>query len=442
MTGETREASLHMQRGRGIARTYRLNCLHCLLGTIFCLAVTVGLVAMVGLVVLNNEGPLPVSKIAGVTVLGVLALVFLWQSVLQLASKITLTDDAIASSLCGRERVLTRADIAGFREVRQRGQRFLTIVPIDPRLKPLRLGPDLATDASFEAWIAALPDLNAEDFKASEARILGDRSHGATPQQRLARLEAARTLAKLLNGVAVVVAAWCLVAPWPYLAAIGAAVMLPLLALIMVAVSGGLVRFTRSTTEAHAAVTLVPLCGVAVLVWHVSWDVHLVDLNVAMEVGGVIGLVLLALAVIADRSLIRFLAVAAVVAVAYGISMVTLANVQLDRSPGEDFQSRVVDSHVRHRKNSRTYSVWLAPWGPWQSATEVSVQEAMFNRLTMPGSVAFISLYDGAFGIRWFSLDVCRQDGPHADGSFTRFDQVAPGTDPFGPQRPLRCPPG
>jgi hypothetical protein len=442
MTGETREASLHMQRGRGIARIYRVKFMHRILGTIFCLAVTVGLAAMVGLVVLNNEGPLPVSKVAGVSVLGVLALVFLWQSVLQLASKITLTDDAIASSLCGRERVLTRADIAGFREVRHRSRRFLTIVPIDPRLKPLTLGPDLATDASFEAWIAALPDLNAEDFKASEARILGDRSHGATPQARLARLEAVRTLAKLLNAVAVVVAAWCLVAPWPYPAAIGAAAVLPLLALIMVAVSGGLVRFTRSATEAHAGAAAAPVSCAAVLVWRVSWDVYLVDLNVAMEVGGIIGLVLLALAVIVDRSLIRFLAIAAVVAVTYGISVVTLANVQLDRSPGEDFQSRVVDSHVRHRKNSRTYSVMLAPWGPRQSAAEVSVQEAMFNRLTMPGSVACIRLYDGAFGIRWFSLDVCRQNGSHADGPFTRFDQVAPGTDPFGPPRPMRCPPG
>jgi len=187
MTGETGEASLRMPRDRGMVRTYRVNLLHRVLGTIFCLAVNVGLIAMVTLVILNNEWPLPDSKIAGVTVLGALALVFLWLSVRQLAYKITLTDDAIASSQWGWQRGLTRADIAGFREFRNRGRRFLTIVPIDPRLKPLRLGPGLAIDAAFEAWIAALPDLNAEDFKASEASILGDRSYGATPQARLAR---------------------------------------------------------------------------------------------------------------------------------------------------------------------------------------------------------------------------------------------------------------
>jgi hypothetical protein len=140
----------------------------------------------------------------------------------------------------------------------------------------------------------------------------------------------------------------------PYLAAIGAAAVLPLLALIMVAISGGLVRFTRSTAEAHAAATLTPVFCAAVLVWRVWWDVYLIDLSVAVKVGGVIGLILLALAVIVDRSLIRFLAIAAVVAVAYGISVVTLADVQLDRSPGENFQSQVVDSHVSRGKNSRT----------------------------------------------------------------------------------------
>jgi len=267
------------------------------------------------------------------------------------------------------------------REVRHRGQRFLTIVPIDPRLRPLRLEPDLATDAAFEAWIAALP---ISTRKTSRSPKPGFSAIGATVPRRKRGLPgstAVRTLAKLLNAVALVVAAWCLVAPgrisprsrWPP--------CFPCWALIMVAISGGLVRFTRSTAEAHAAATLTPVfvppcwCGASggclphrfkrrgESRWR-HWPI-------------------LALAVIVDRSLIRFLAIAAVVAVAYGISVVTLADVQLDRSPGENSQSQVVDSHVSRGKNSRTYFVRLAPWGTPQSASEVSVPEAMFNWLTM-----------------------------------------------------------
>jgi hypothetical protein len=229
MTGETAEAALHMQRGCGIVWTYRRPLLRRVLVTIFLLAIVLGLMAMIGLVVVNNEGPLPVSKIAGMAVLRALALVALWLILFELACKVTLTDNAIGWSLFGWEQALARADIAGRREARgHRGRRLLTIVPIDPRTKPLKLPPYLATDGPFEVWIAALRDLNAEDLNASEARILGDPSHGATPQERLARLAAARTLVNRLTIATTIVAVWCVIAPWPYLAAIGAAAVLPL----------------------------------------------------------------------------------------------------------------------------------------------------------------------------------------------------------------------
>jgi hypothetical protein len=443
MTGETAEATLHMQCG--IVRTYRGPLLRRVLVTIFLLAIVLGLMAVIGLVVVNNEGPLPVSKIAGMAALGALALVALWLILFELAYKVTLTDDAIAWSLFGWEHVLARADIGGRREARgHRGRRLLTIVPIDPRTKPLKLQPHLATDVPFEAWIAALRDLNAEDLNASEARILGDPSHGATPQERLARLAAARTLVNRLNMATTIVAVWCVIAPWPYPAAIGAAAVLPLLTWVAVVTSGGMVRFARSTTEAHAAAAMVPVLSAAALALRVYRDVHLIDVSSAANIGSVVGLALLALTAMVDRSLTRHvlrLVIAAVVAVAYGISVVALADIHFDRSPGQNYQSRIIDSHVDRGKLT-TYLVTLAPWGPRQSAAEVSVPEAMFNRLTMPGSFACISLYDGAFGIPWFSVDACASSGSHSEGPFLRFDQVAPGTDPFGPPRPLRCPPG
>jgi hypothetical protein len=414
MTGETAQAALHMQRGRGIVRTYRRLLLRRVLIMIFLLSVVLGLMAMIGLVVVNNEGPLPVSKIAGMAVLGALALVALWLILFEVACKVTLTDDTIAWSLFGWERALARADIAGRREARgHRGRRLLTIVPVDPRTKPLKLPPHLATDAPFEAWIAALRDLNAKDLNASEARILGDPSHGATPQERLARLAAARTLVNRLNVATTIVAVWCVVAPWPYLAAIGAAAVLPLLAWVAVVTSGGMVRFARSTIEAHATAAMLPVLCSAALALRVYWDVHLIDVSSTAKIGSVVGLALLVLTAIVDRSLIRHvlrLVIAAVVAVAYGVSVVALADIHFDRSPGQNYQSPIIDSHVDRGKIT-TYLVKLAPWGPRQSAAEVSVPEATFNRLRMAGSSACISLYDGAFGIPWFSVDACASSG-------------------------------
>jgi hypothetical protein len=298
-----------------------------------------------------------------------------------------------------------------------------------------------ATDAFFEAWISGLRDLNAEDLKASEAEIARDPRYGVTPQERLERLARARAIMKWVNIGAIVVAVWCLLAPLPYLAALGAAAVCPVLAAIMVATSGGLVRFGRLPTEAYAPAAAGPVFCAGALAMRIHWDLHLIDWGPALEFGSIVGLLLLALAAIIDRSLTRRivgLSIAAFVAVVYGSAVVILADVHLDRSQVQNFQSRIVASRVS-RGRATSYFVSLAPWGPQQSADELLVSETLFNRLT-PGALACIGLYDGTFGIRWFSLDLCAPGASNARAPFNRFNQVAPGTDPFGPVPRLTSP--
>jgi hypothetical protein len=401
------------------------------------------LVAWTGLILLGNTGPFAVSKIAAVVALGGIALVLLRWLVTELTYTVTLTDDAIGVSRWGWERLLAHGEIAGRRETRGgRGRRLLTLVPIDPQAAPLRLASALTTDAAFEAWVAGLRDLNAEDLEASEAGIADDPRYGATPQERLARLARARTIAKGVNMAAIGVAAWCLLAPWPYLAAIGAAAIFPVLAAVVVAASGGLVRFVRLPTEAHTGVAAVPVfCAVALaLRVHWDWDIYLVDWGPALTRGGGVGLVLLTVAVIVDRSLVRRLVgleIAALVAVTYGIAVLVLADVHLDRSPGQDFQSRVLDSHVSRRGRSTDYFVKLAPWAPRQD-TEISVSPALLDRL-VPGAPACIRIHDGAFGIRWFTVAACAPAASTAAAPGTIWGQTSPPTDRFTPPW-LPCP--
>ena len=433
---------MQTQQGRGVVGIYRKHVLRRILAAIILPAIILLLAAAIGLILLNNIGALPASKIAGSIALGGLALVLLWLLANELTYQIMLTDDAIAASRWGWARKLAYTEIAGRREFRSRGRRWLTIVPTDPRAKPLRLALGLFTDAYFETWIAQLRDLNAEDLRASEAEIAGDPSYGATPQERLARLARARTIMKWVNVAAVFVSVWCIIAPWPYLAAIGATAILPALASIVVAASGGLVRFARSQTEAYAGAGAVPFFCAFALALRAHWDVYLVDWGLALKTGGVVGLVLLAIAALVDRSLARrtpALGIAAVVAITYGVAVLVLADVHFDRSTGQDFQSRILGSRVSRGK-ATSYFVKLAPWGPSQSADEILVSRTMFNRL-VPGASACIRMFEGAFSIRWFAVSVCPPGASNAPGAFNRFDQVAPGTDLVGPP-PFPCPPG
>lgn len=443
MQGEAALAAWRVQcGGSGMVRVYRKHLVQRVLALIILPVIIFVLVAPIGVILLGDTGPFAVSKIAAVVALGGIVLVLLRRLATELIYTVTLTDDAIDVSRWGRERLLARSEIAGRRETRSGDRRWLTIVPIDPRAAPLRLASALATDAAFEAWIAGLRDLNAEDLKASEARVADDPRYGATPQQRLKRLARVRTIVKGVNMAAIGVAAWCLLAPWPYLAAIGAAAIFPVLAAVMVAASGGLVRFVRLPTEAHAGVAAVPVvCAVALaLRVHFDGDIHLVDWGPALTHGGGIGLVLLTLAVIVDRSLVRRLVgleIAALVAVAYGIAIVVLADVHLDRSPGQDFQSRVLDSHLSRRGRSTDYFVKLTPWAPRQD-TEIAVSDALFDQL-VPGAPACIRIHDGAFGIRWFTVAACAPAASTAAAAGTTGGQTSPATDRFTPSW-LPCP--
>ncbi len=444
MTGEAAEASwqIHRQRdGVGTVRIYRKNLSRRILLTINSLVGIPALLATIGLLLLRNDGPLPLNKIAGCLALAGIALGLLWLLVLELTYKIMLTDDVIAASRWGWKRELARAEIAGRRQTRVGRHRWLTIVPIDPQAKPLRLPSGFATDSFFESWIAGLRDLNAEDLKASEAAIAGDPHYGITPQERLERLARARTTMKWVNIGAIVVAAWCLLAPLPYLAAIGAAAFYPVLGAIMVATSGGLVRFGRLTTDAHAGASAGPVFCAVALALRIYWDVYLVDWGSALIVGGFVGFVLLALAAILDRSLTRHilvLGIAAFVALVYGIAVLMFADVHLDRSQVEKFQSRILASRVS-RGRATSYFVRLAPWGPQQRADELLVSETLFNRL-VPGRFACIGLYDGALAIRWFSIDPCPTAASNAPGPFDKFKQYPSGTYPFGPAPGLMSP--
>ncbi len=214
-------------------------------------------------------------------------------------------------------------------------------------------------------------------------------------------------MAKWLSSAAVAVAVWCAVWPQPYLAAVGAAAALPVLAAILVAASRGSTGFA----DARAGVAAVPLFCAGALALRAS-DIHFVDWRAVAVTGGIAGLVALAIGVLVDRTLVQRpgrAAIAAAVALVYGGALVAIANVQFDASLGQDFQSPVLDKHVSNGRSTR-YVVTLGPWGPRSGDTQVTVPARAFDRFFSGGS-ACVRLHDGAFGIPWFAVaaGICRE---------------------------------
>jgi len=91
---------------------------------------------------------------------------------------------------------------------------------------------------------------------------------------------------------------------------------------------------------------------------------------------------------------------------AYAFGALGQFNGALDRSAPALLRSRVLAKHLGHSRLA-TYQLTLEPWGPFARPTDAHVPEALYERL-QPGDTVCLRLYDGAFGLGWFTAAACR----------------------------------
>ncbi len=100
------------------------------------------------------------------------------------------------------------------------------------------------------------------------------------------------------------------------------------------------------------------------------------------------------------------LLVAALFVGAYAFGTLGQFNAALDRSAPALLRSRVLGKHVGHSRLA-TYRVTLEAWGPFATATDAHVAQALYERL-QPGDTVCLRLRDGAFRMAWFTAAACR----------------------------------
>jgi hypothetical protein len=91
---------------------------------------------------------------------------------------------------------------------------------------------------------------------------------------------------------------------------------------------------------------------------------------------------------------------------AYAFGVIGEADALLDRSQVTVLRSQVLDKHITYGR-AKTYHLKLAPWGPMSEGGDVSVAQAVYDRLEA-GSTACIVLRSGALGMPWFIVLACR----------------------------------
>jgi len=333
----------------------------------------------------------------------------LWMIAGMLRSKVVLTADAVAVQGIFRVRRLARTDIAGWRLLSlQYGQKALVLSPKDPRAPTLKIASSMRTDSVWDAWVAALPDLDQQEARALEAEVAANAELGQTPEQRLARLAATRKLVNLLNYATYAVAAWGYVYPRPYELALLVLGVLPWIAIVLVAKSSGLLRIDTRRGDPRPGLGVPVIVPGLVLLLRAVLDVEVLEVERALMFAAGTAAVLTWAAVMSDAGMRAKPAGAlllALLACGYGYGVVVLVNWRLDSATGENYRVAVLARHVSSGRHT-SYHILLEPWGPRTEPADVTVSRDLYT-VAAPGSSVCVHRGPGALGISWYDVAGC-----------------------------------
>jgi hypothetical protein len=402
--------SLHPAADSDYPRTYRAALWLRLLVS----AVGVACFALAGALAFLLGGQARSSgALAGVALLVLGAAAFgVWMIAVMLRSKIVLTGDAVEVHGLIRVRRLAREGLAGRRVVSlQYGQKLLVLSANDPRVRDLRISSSsIRTDAVWDAWIGTLPDLDARDAQALEAEVAANAELGQTPEERLARLGAAKKLANALNVTTYAVAAWGYIYPRPYALAMLALGVLPWIAILLVAKSSGLIRVDSRRGDPRPTLAIPVIIPGLVLMMRALMDVGVLDIERALIFAAMAAALLTWAAIMSDaaaraRPWSALLLLLLLLGCAYGYGAVVLGDRLLDSSPGENFRVGVLARHVSRGRNT-SYHLTLERWGPRTEPAEVRVSRDLYLQ-SPPGSTVCVHRGPGALGISWYDVFGC-----------------------------------
>jgi hypothetical protein len=327
-----------------------------------------------------------------------------------LRTRVVVHPDYIEGRSFLRTRRMNRADIAGFRIVPTDGSP-VRLESRTPDAPPLTLPPYIAYDARMDAWLAGTTNYVARELQTSLDSILADPDLAVTNDEKLAQLAAARRVARRFFFGALAMTAWVWFYPRPYDLAVATAVLLPWVALVVVAQQGALYRLNPLQNDAGADMSsafFLPSASLAIRALYDfktfdAWKLFWISLAVTAACMAVLHL-------LAREFRGRFgsLLLYGVLLTGYGYGTVSVLNARLDDSAPQHFPARLIDDPVK-RSSGKTFDVHLAPWGPQTTDDDFRISRDLFERVKK-GDTVCVYLWPGALGVRLYEVSDCPKD--------------------------------
>lgn len=348
-----------------------------------------------------------------------LALCGLMIGLLPQKAKVTLSATHIDQFELWHQRSLARQDIAGYRTRKIKGTTLTDLLPNRPELKKITLSATFTKNPLLQSWLVGLSDLDQEERLAVARAIEQDQSLGDSAATRTARAAALRRGGNALMIAGCVAVVGLAFFPQPVWLAAAVAMLLPWLAMGLVAQSPAnftLIEFDKATLlrkvsllqwlimpiAAFYAILNNPEAGLPRL--PVQWQ----DVVAPAVVGG---LVMFALVLRVSRGAHRLWTQLAMISIALMVTAggsLVFANCLFDAAPAGAHLVSVTGKYRTHGKGAADY-LTLSDQAQSNHDTRSIRVAPDFYQTTAIGQAVCTQLHPGALGMPWQTVGAAAQ---------------------------------
>ncbi len=321
-------------------------------------------------------------------------------------ARLLISEDSISSISIFFKRFLKIKDIKGYTV----NEKYIFIEPKDKNQKRIKVSNYIGGYNEILFWLSqTFTNLDEQTAIDEEQEILSDENYGLTKDIREEKLIKARQTAKIINWAGGITTAWLFFYPTPYQYAILIAIAIPIIALLAVKFSAGLIRANEKKGSAFPSVIhafIYPSLG---LLLRAIADYDIFDYSNVWLTTTLMTLFFLALLLVKQKE-ITFKKKTDYVTVpclalflfAYSFGTVIHINCFYDKSGAQNFTSKVLNKRITSGKTTTRY-LELSTWGQQKERDEVSVEKDFYNS-TEIGDEVKISFRKGNLDIPWFTV--------------------------------------
>lgn len=301
-------------------------------------------------------------------------------------------DRLVSMGVFGKKELLFE-DIKGYRI---RGGDVL-IEPISTVKKRILLSRYTEGYHEILCWLAEnYPNLNKIEAKTEKESILNNRHLGETREEREEKLANARKTTKIINFLGVISFVWATFFPKPYEYALFAVFIIPLVALVLVKTSRGLIRFDKRDESTYPAIAAAFLFSSLSLALRGVSDYNIPNYSDVWLIAAGITVLLLFILLVGQKEFsfkkkLDFIEVFCIVLIiyAYSLGSTIYLNCNFDKSESQHFTAKILNKRIQ-----TSHYLELTTW------EEVSVPEELYQQVEIADEVTIL-FKKGALEIPW-----------------------------------------